>query len=199
MAVKKLEEISEQAQAIFARAKEAANRQNDDYAMELMCQLLELEPAFLEARLLLSAVQKRKFQNAGMLARKMAGMSATPAALKAQATLKKNPAQALAEATRVLNSDPVNATALTVLADAAMAMDLPETAGFALETLRQAKPNDVKVLKQLGELYTNTGENEKAFRAYEQVLKIKPDDADAFKAMKDATAKGALKKGGWEQ
>ncbi len=199
MAVKTLEETSERAQSLYKRATEAAHRQNYDYAVELMNQVLEIEPAFLDGRKLLRSVQMRLFQGHGALAKKMAGMSAMTGAMKAQSSLKKNPAQAIVEAERVLNSDPANATALGVLADAAEAMEMMETAAFALETLRQSRPHDVKVLKRLGDLYGRTGENEKARQVFELVLKLKPDDADAFKAIKDFTAKGALQKGGWAE
>lgn len=197
MAVKKLEEISESAQTIYKRAKEAANRQNDGYVIDLLNQLLELEPAFFEGRKLLHSVQMRHFKNASMMARKMAGMGAITGAMKAQSTLKKNPAGALVEAEKVLNGDPANATALSVAADAAEAMDLCETAAFCLETLRQSRQADVKLLKRLAELYGRMGEPDKAYGIFEQVFKLKPDDADAFKAMKDATANSAMKKGGW--
>lgn len=199
MAVKTLAEVSDLSQQLYKKANDAVNRQNYGYAIELLNQILEMEPAFLDGRKLLRGVQWRQFQGMGTIKQKMAGMSAAGAVMKAQGTLKKNPAQAMAEAERVLNNDPGNATALGVLADGAEATQMLETAAFALESLRQTRPDDVKLLKKLGEFYNRTGENEKARQVYELVLKLKPDDADAFKAMKDATAKGALKKGGWEQ
>ncbi len=199
MAVKPRDELSDLAQQLYKKANDAVNRQNYGYAIELLNQILEMEPSFLDGRKLLRGVQWRQFQSLGALRQKMAGMSAAGAAMKAQGTLKKNPARAMAEAERVLNGDPGNSTALSVLADGAEATRMLETAAFALESLRQAKPDDVKLLKRLGEFYNRTAENEKARQVYELVLKLKPDDADAFKAMKDATAKGALQKGGWEK
>ena len=199
MAVKQLEELSERAQALYKRANEAAQRQNYGYMIDLLNQVLETEPAFLEGRKLLRMLQMREFENRGMIAKKMAGMAAMSGIVKAQSALKKNPAQALVEAERVLNADPSNATALSIEADAAEAIDIPEVAAFALETLRQTRPNDVKLLKRMGEVYGRMGSSDKARQAFEIVLKLKPDDADAFKAMKDATAQGALNKGGWEQ
>lgn len=199
MAVKTMEELSERARPLYKRASEAAQRQNYDYAIELMIQVLEVEPAFLDGRKLLRSIQMRQFQNLNVVSRKMAGMKAVTEAMKAQVSLKKSPEQALIESEKALNIDPTNATALAAAAEAAEAMDLPETAAFLLESAVQQKPNDVKSLKRLGALYARTSENDKAYKAYERVLKLDPADAEAFKAMKDATAEGALKKGGWNE
>lgn len=199
MAVKSLPELSDLSQQLYKKANDAVTRQNYGYAIELLNQILEMEPSFLDGRKLLRGVQWRQFQGMGTIKQKMAGMSSAGAAMKAQGTLKKNASQAMVEAERVLNNDPGNSTALGVLAEAAEATQMLETAAFALEALRQTRPDDVKLLKKLGEFYNRTGENEKARQVYELVLKLKPDDADAFKAMKDATAKGALQKGGWEK
>jgi tetratricopeptide (TPR) repeat protein len=199
MAVKTVEELSERARPLYKRASEAAQRQNYDYAIELMVQVLELEPAFLDGRKLLRSIQVKQFQNLNVVSRKMAGMKAATEAVKAQVTLKKNPAQALVESEKALNIDPTNPTALATAAEAAEAMELPETAAFLLESAVQHKPNDVKMWKRLGALFARSGENDKAYKAYERVLKLDPADAEAFKAMKDATAEGALKKGGWNE
>ncbi|MCX6901604.1 MAG: tetratricopeptide repeat protein [Verrucomicrobia bacterium] len=199
MAGKTVEELSERARPLYKRASEAAQRQNYDYAIELMIQVLELEPAFLDGRKLLRSIQMRQFQSQNIVSRKMASMKAMTEAMKAQVSLKKSPALALIEAEKALNIDPTNATALGAAAEAAETMELPETAAFLLESAVQQKPNDVKALKRLGALYGRVGENDKAYKAYERVLKLDPADADAFKAMKDATAEGALKKGGWNE
>lgn len=197
MAAKKVDDLSERAQPLYKRATEAAHRQNYDYAIELMIQVLELEPAFLDGRKLLRSMQMRQFQSQNIVSRKMATMKAMTEAMKAQVTLKKSPAQALVEAEKALNIDPANATALGAAAEAAEAMDLPETAAFLLESAVQQKPNDAKTWKRLGALFARSGENDKAYKAYARVLQLDPADAEAFKAMKDATAEGALKKGGW--
>ncbi len=199
MAAKKVEDLSERAQPLFKRASEAAHRQNYGYATELMIQVLELEPAFLDGRKLLRSIQMRQFQGQNVVSRKMASMKAMTEAMKAQVSLKKSPELALIEAEKALNIDPTNGTALVAAAEAAETMDLPESAAFLLESVVQQKPNDVKALKRLGSLYARIGENDKAYKIYVKVLQLDPADAEAFKAMKDATAEGALKKGGWNE
>lgn len=199
MAAKNLDDLSERARSLYKRASEAAQHQNYDYAIELLIQILEMEPAFLDGRKLLRSIQMRQFQGQNIVSRKMAGMKAMTEAVKAQVTVKKSPPQALVEAEKALNIDPTNATALGVAAEAAETMELTETAAFLLESVVQHKPTDVKALKRLGALYARTGENDKAYKAYERVIKLDPADAEAFKAMKDATAEGALQKGGWNE
>lgn len=199
MAAKNVEDLSERARSLYKRASEAAQHQNYDYSIELLIQILELEPAFLDGRKLLRSIQMRQFQGQNIVSRKMAAMKAVTEAMKAQVSLKKSPPLALVEAEKALNIDPSNATALGAAAEAAETMELPETAAFLLESVVQHKPSDVKALKRLGALYARIGENDKAYKAYERVIKLDPADAEAFKAMKDATAEGALKKGGWNE
>ena len=72
MAVKTVEDLSERARPLYKRAAEAAQHQNYGYAVELMIQVLEMEPAFLDGRKLLRSIQMKQFHSQNIVSRKMA-------------------------------------------------------------------------------------------------------------------------------
>ena len=108
MAEKNVNEMSREARAMYAKAAEAAMRDNLDYAITLFNQLLEREPAFFECRKALREAQFKKAGTGGrgLFKKLMSGAGSSPQVTKAHMTLRGNPAGALAIAEGILNSDP---------------------------------------------------------------------------------------------
>ena len=86
-----------------------------------------------------------------------------------------------------------------MLKEAALAADWPEIGVFALRTLLEENPRDVKVLHELGRLYHQLGENEREVEVYSRITEIDPLDAGALRLGKDASARASMKRGGWTQ
>src|SRR5262249_17388415 len=119
--------------------------------------------------------------------------------MKAQRELKKDPRKAIDLIEKVLETNPYNPQANQLLKDAAIAGEYPEIAIFALETLLENDPRDVKVLHQLGQLYRQYEQSEKAVEIYNRITEIDPLDLHAVKLGKDASARASMKKGGWTE
>ena len=66
-----------------------------------------------------------------------------------------------------------------LLKDAAVAADYPEIAIFAMETLLENDPRDVKVLHELGRLFHRFDQSDKAVEIYNRIIEINPLDLDA--------------------
>ena len=60
MPEKVINEISADARRLFTKANEAAQRENGDYAIALYCQVLEKDPALLNAAGCCASNSKRK-------------------------------------------------------------------------------------------------------------------------------------------
>ena len=86
-----------------------------------------------------------------------------------------------------------------LLKDAAVAADYPEIAIFAMETLLESDPKDVKVLHELGRLYHQYEQSDKAVEVYNRISEIAPLDLEAIKLGKDASARASMKDGGWTE
>lgn len=191
-------ELSAEQRSRLQKAKEASDRKNHDYAIALLSQLVKEVPGHLEVRRLLRANELLKARGASALSKSMNSVKIAPLALKAGNALKKDPLEALALAEEILAIDPTSAQGNQILADAATALQAPEIAVLAYETLRDAKPDDVASLKALGKAYVTAGQIDKAIATFQKATQIAPTDGEALKGLKDASAMQASSKGGWE-
>ena len=80
--------------------------------------------------------------------------------MKAQRELKKDPKRAVEMVEKVLEEEPYHRQANLLLKEAAVAAGWPEVGVFALRTLLEDNPSDVKILHELGRLYHEMGQSE---------------------------------------
>jgi len=197
MAVKTEKELSEGNRATWLKALSAMQLKNYGYTIQLTQALLKQEPSFLTARQLVRKAAIAK--NSGKKGL-MSGMStASFSLMKVQGMVKKDPLAAIDAIEKVLETEPYNQQANLLLRDAASAAALVETATFALETILEGNPKDVKMLHELAAHYTQIGEAEKAVDVYNRIIDINPADLVAVKGSKDASARASMQKGGWER
>ncbi|MBX2825214.1 MAG: tetratricopeptide repeat protein [Gammaproteobacteria bacterium] len=193
------EQISAGQKQLLQKAKEATDRQNYDYAIQLLKQLTIQLPNELDIRRRLRANELIKFKNASGMARKMAGLKVAPMVMKGKGAIKKDANEAIKIAEDILEIDPTSDGGNEVLALAAEALDLPQVAILAYETLRDSDPKNLDTLKHLGSLYLGNSEYEKAQTTFDAAIKLAPNDGEALKGMKDASAKHASESGSWEE
>ncbi|MDD5261928.1 MAG: tetratricopeptide repeat protein [Methylacidiphilales bacterium] len=179
----------------FQKAKEASNRNNPAYAITLLRQIVDETPGHLESRRLLRANEMMKVKSASALDK----LKIQPLILRGRGALSKSPKEAMNLAEDALENDPRSDQGNQLLSDAALALNLLDVAILALETLREAKPSNLDNLKALGKLYLDRKLPEKAQAVFDAALKIKPNDGEALKGMKDASAVHASQQGSWEE
>ena len=199
MAEKTPNNINRLANDFYQKALAALERNNLDYAIEMFIQSLNVEPNFTQARQYLRATQMKKTESAGGFKRMFTAAKLTPLLTKAKVLLQKNPADAMTHAEQALTEDPKNGQALLLLAEAAEVAKFPETVVQTLETYTRLNPKDTKTLNWLARAYTAAGQHAQARDTYERLLQVNPNDFDAQKGIKDATAHGAMAGGGWEE
>ena len=141
----------------------------------------------------------KRAESMGGLKRAMIATTCQGKLMKAEMALGKNPVEAMNLAEQVLSDDPKNAQALPLLAKAADAAKLPETVLQTLEHLTKLNPRDTKSLHWLARAYNGVGKHDMARDVYERILQSNPNDFDAQKGAKDATAHGAMAEGKWEE
>src|SRR5450432_1545945 len=197
MAVKTEKDLSETQRAHWLKAVAAIELRNFGYAISLLQGVLKQEPEFLTGRQLLRRTEvtklkaeKKKFFNLS---------TASVGVMKAQRELKKDPKRTIELVEKVLEDEPYNRQANLLLKEAAVAAGFPEIGVLALQTLLEDKPRDTKILRELGRLYHDLGENEKEVEIYTRISEADPTDADALRLGKDASARASMKTGGWTQ
>jgi tetratricopeptide (TPR) repeat protein len=197
MAVKTEKELGESLHALWLKAVSAIELRNFGYAISLLQEILKQEPEFLTGRQLLRRAEVTKSK----LAKKSFFYISTASigVMKAQREIKKNPRRAVEMLEEVLEGEPYNRQANLLLKEAAMAAGWCEIGVFALRTLLEENPRDVKVLHELGRLYHDVGEHESEVEVYNQLIAIDPLDAQSLRLGKDASARASMKKGGWTQ
>src|SRR3954463_11060398 len=197
MPVKSEKELSEQLRSHWLKAVAAIEMRNFGYAISLLQGILKQEPEFLTGRQLLRRAEVTKQKTA-----KKALFNVSTAALsimKAQREVKKDAKHAIEMIEKVLEDEPYNRQGNLVLKEAAVAAGWPDIAVFALRTLLEEHPRDVKLLHELGRLYHDMALSNEEVEVYNQIVEINPLDAEALRLGKDASARASMTSGGWSQ
>ena len=200
MAEKQLNELSPDQRRLYAKAVEAAQRENFDYATTLFCQVLKTEPGLFEARKALRAAQTARSagESKGFFKKMMSNAGSSPQITKAKITLSKNPAEAMAIAEEVLNGDANNPFAHRIIVDAAQALELPQTAVLSLETMVRLAPKDKALVIEFANAVAETGGNaEVAEEFLDELIRTTPYDPDLKQAQKNLSAHKTLDQGGY--
>lgn len=180
---------------LFLKAESAMEVRNWSYAVSLLQAVLAKEPGFLEGRkrLRLAAVK----ENEGKRGLKMGGEALK--VMKMQTQVKKDPLKVIEQLEKeVLASDPYNAQGNELLYEAAAAVGLPSTAGFALQTVIDGDPDNIKFYHKLGDFYMSREIFDKAAEIFGKIVEKSRSDLEATKKYKDATARGSIASQKWD-
>ena len=200
MPEKLITEIPHDLRRIFTKANEAVQHENYDYALTLCCQVLEKEPGFFECRKTLRAVQIRKSaaSSKGFFKKMMSNAGSSPQITKAKVVMGKNPAEAMAIAEEVLNGDANNSFAHRIIVDAAMALELPQTALLSLETMVRNSPKDKSLVVEFANQVAATGGHaDVAEKFLDDLVRNSAYDPELQQAQKNLSAHKTLDEGGY--
>ena len=112
--------------------------------------------------------------------------------------MSKNPAEAMAIAEQILNSDPNNSAAHRLIVDAANVLELPQTAVMSLETLVKNSPKDKNWRLNLPMRWALAGgDTSEAEGVLAELLRNSPNDGELNQAIKDLSARKTLDQGGY--
>jgi len=169
---------------LFESARAAIEAGNDALALDASTQVLRAAPGFVDARRLQRLAQLRLFRSRNrLIARAIGGLSSTPFIFSSAS---RDPMKALESAERILASDPKSTSALSLMAEAAVELDLPETAAFAREAIREIDPENTENLLALGKVFLSAGRSSEALRVANELLRIRPGDAAAMALLREA-------------
>lgn len=192
-------DLPQNLRSLVQKADAAITAHNHAYAVPLLLPVVKAEPNCLDAR--------RKLRKAAAQAKKAGGGGGGKSFfgggglsnMKVVSKAKKEPEAALPELEDALAEDPYNPQLNAALHEAAMALEMPELAAFALETIREGHPSDTKNMHRLAEHYMKQEEPEKAADIYAAILKVDHTDGAARKGMTNANARASIVRQGWGQ
>jgi tetratricopeptide (TPR) repeat protein len=198
MPEKTLNDLPRDLRMLYNRGYEAFQRDNFDYAIEMFTQILTKEPHVFEIRKTLRAAQSGKCgSGGGFLKRWTSNASASPLIAKGQLALRKSPLDAVVIAEHILNADANSAPGHKLLAEAALAADMPREAVMSLEILVKNAPKDKELSFQLAEALANSGEKTRGEQVLAVLQREYPTDAEISGKLKDLSARKTLDEGGY--
>ncbi len=201
MPEKGLNDIPREVRPLFTKGNDALSRENFDYAIDLFYQVLTRAPEVVDVRKALRKAQQGRAaaKGGGFFKKVFSSAGSAPQVAKAQMALSKNPAEALALAEQVLNSDANNGSAHKVVVAAAEALDMPRTAVMSLEVLWQQHPTDKAITIHFAEALGKIGEVKLAERILVDLRAALPNDPDVHQALKNSSATRTLGEGGYQE
>jgi tetratricopeptide (TPR) repeat protein len=101
-------------------------------------------------------------------------------------------------AEQILNGDPYNYGAHRLLAEAALAADLPRTAVLSLEIIYKNAPKDRDIALKLGAALAQAGQVSKGEKVIVDLLRANPRDSEVAQALKNLSARRTMTEGGYD-
>lgn len=201
MAEKTINEISRDVRLLFQKGNDASIRENYDYAIDLYCQVLQKEPAFFDCRKALrnAQIKKNAGSSGGFFKKMMSSAGSSPLVAKAQIALRRDPAEALATAEQILNSDPNSSAGHRIIVDAGQQLELPRTIAMSLDVLIRNSPKDKNLAIEAAQALAETGEVARAEQILTEAAKHYPRDPDISQAHKNLSARKTMNTGGYEK
>lgn len=188
-------ELAPNLNKLYLKAESAMEVRNWSYAVSLLQAVLLKEPGFLEGRKRLRMAAVKENENKRGL--KMGGESLK--VMKLQTQVKKDPLKVMeALEKEVLSTDPYNAQGNELLYEAATNAGLYSTAGFALQTVIDGDPENIKFYHKLGDFYLSREIFDKAAEIFGKIVEKNRSDLEATKKYKDATARGSIASQKWD-
>jgi len=184
---------------LYEKGLTAYKRQNLDYAISLFNQILEKEPGFYDCREALRAAQFKKIgAGSNFFMRALGKATSTgPLLARCRMALHSNPLEAIQLAEQILNQDPHSTLAHKLLADAAMAADLPRTAALSLEIVFKTAPRDRELAMRLARALAGAGQAQRAEEILTDLLQNDPSNNDISQALKNLSVHRTMEEGGY--
>ncbi len=199
MAEKQVNEIPGPLRANYEKGLQAIQRDNLEYALELLWTVVEKEPTFFQGRQALRrAAATKAGKNKSMFKKVMNSAGGSAYLAKAQIELKSNPLAALNEVEKYLMGDPGSVSAHRIAGDAALACELTETARFSLQIVNKLAPKDREAAEKLAVFHVAQGEVEKAEAVYDALIRHYPGDPALSMKAKNVSASKTMTQGGYE-
>lgn len=194
-----LKDLDARLQKQIENARKAIDK-NPAYAVDILSNISNRNPACLDVRKLLRQAQQRaskgKSKGLGGLLSKVTNL---PFSIGNDSKIKKDPAKAMETAEQMLRTNPDNVTAHKMLGMAAESLELYSTAAFAYDSIRRIDPNNSENIKALMSVYITSGESEEAIRIGEAAYRANPADDEIQALIKKASVEQTMEKGRWEE
>ncbi len=178
------------------RGQEALRKNNFEYALKLYLQYLANNPGDVDARKELRAaeMQRRKGKKGSLLE----PLLSLPGMVHlAFLKMMRKHETIIRKCERMLASNPLSLALNVTLAQAAEEAGYPDVAIFSYHVALEENSKSEPTLRSLAGAYREVGDVSKAIETYQALLRVKPDDDEARKAVRDLSAEKSMD--GWAE
>jgi len=188
------------ADTLFLRGREAADRGDYEYAVTLFRDALRVAPEHRNTRIALRGCEMERFRRrGGGLGTKVAAFLRGIVSLVRMCLPGRSPTKVMDDCEEYLVHDPTSIFVLRRLARACRRAGYLEAAADTLEFARRQKPRHVGVLRELGEVHHQRGDYDTAMKCFQELKNLRPNDRFAADRVKETSALAHLKRSGLEE
>ncbi len=201
MAIEKktLKDVSTSMRSVYQKAQGELNKNKSlDYAIELLKNIVQREPGFLEARASLRDAEKKKCEKMGSIAKFFAQLKSGKFLARAAVNTKKNPAGAMNDAEEALALYLYAPVALNALADAAKNAGALFIAIEALELVLEIDPKNEANMLKLCEIYEANQDGNNVLKIRQKLASLHPDDLEMQAKVREAAALATMSDSAWK-
>jgi len=200
--MKKESNPSNTAREYFQKGINALEKKNYDYAIEMLLQVVQENPFFFEARHELHRAEYEKHSNqppslVSLILTKVNNLIPLMMAIYYEGT--KNHEKAIAFYEDLLRYDLCNKRYLNKIYSLALKCGWHDVAIVALESLYILNKSNPEIAQNLGRLYRDKEDVQKASFYFKRALEIDPHNQKLSKSLKDLEALHTIQSGKWDQ
>lgn len=196
---KELKDVSTSIRSLYQKALHVLETDSGlNYGIELLKNIVQREPGFLDARKALRKAEQRHCAAMGGIAKFFAQLKCGKFLIRAKTNLNKNPLSAMVDIEEALALYLHSAPALNILAEAAKAAGGSFIAIEALELLRESAPDNEDNLNKLCELYKETGDGGSVLQISQKLASLHPDSLELQARVREAAAIATMSDSSWK-
>ncbi|MFA6102469.1 MAG: tetratricopeptide repeat protein [Victivallaceae bacterium] len=196
---KNLQDVQTSMREMFQRAVESGRKNNLDYAIEILKDLLRKSPGLIPAREKLREFERIKSDKISPVGRMITNLKSSLQAAKIKAAISQKPLDAMMMCEGVLAHNLYNPLVLNLLADASLKADAPFIGVEALSILRELKPRNETNLRKLADFYRKCGDAMSALKIVQEIAAKHPKDLGVQAEMRSAVALASMQQGDWQK
>jgi tetratricopeptide (TPR) repeat protein len=196
---KNLQDVHTSMREMFQRAVESGRKNNLDYAIEILKDLVTKSPGLIPAREKLREFERIKSDKISPLGRMIANLKSSFQAAKIKAATSQKPLDAMMMCEGVLAHNLYNPLVLNLLADASLKAGAPFIGVEALSILRDLKPHNETNMRKLANFYRKCGDAMSALKIVQEIAARHPKDLGVQAEMRSAVALASMQQGDWQK
>ena len=196
---KSYKDVTTGVRAVYQKGADMIGKRQLDYGIELLKQVVQKEPGFMDARNMLRAAEKEKSSSMSGFAKFIANIKSLRWILKAQAAAGKNPVEAMSYTEEALALNLYSTQALNLLATAAKNADAGFISSEALEILVDMDPENEANLRSAADLYQAVGDSRNLLKVWTRLANKNPDNLEFQGKLREAAARATMEAGKWDQ